>query len=165
MEYSLFAYCINNPIGNIDVAGYAWYKNYYGYKKTGKGFNLYANIAFLSRTFCLAYANAFLKDNGKWHWFYGRRYSGMNALRIAQELWFHAIGYYLGSGLKRVLQAVKISWTWLNNKVVSAHYMEINSDDDRAWIYSLVWWAGSSIKTAICRYLSVPKRIIAAIVL
>ena len=102
------------------------------------GFNLYANMAFLSRTFCLSYAYDFLKANGTWHW-YGRTYSGMGQLRIAQELWFHAVVYYIGMPIQKVLQAVGISWGWLNSIVTSAHYMEINSDDTRAWAFSIFW--------------------------
>ena len=67
--------------------------------------------------------------------------------------------------LQKVLKAVGISWGWLDSKIASAYYMEINSDDTRAWVFSAFWWAGYAIKTAICRKLSVPYRIIAAIVL
>ena len=89
----------------------------------------------------------------------------MGQLRIAQELWFHAVVYYIGMPLKTILKVVGISWSWLNSKVASAYYMQINSDDNRAWVFSLFWWAGFAIKTAICRRLPVSRRIIAAIVL
>ena len=112
----------------------------------------------------MSYAYDFLRANGTWHW-YGRTYSGMGQLRIAQELWFHAVVYYIGMPLQKVLKAVGISWGWLDSKIASAYYMEINSDDTRAWVFSAFWWAGYAIKTAICRKLSVPYRIIAAIVL
>ncbi len=164
LKWNSFAYCENEPIRRIDPNGCYWYQNYYGFKKTSVGFNLYANIAFLSRTFCLSYAYDFLRANGTWHW-YGRTYSGMGQLRIAQELWFHALVYYIGMPLQKVLKAVGISWGWLNSKVARAYYMEINSNDTRAWIFSAFWWAGFAIKTAICRRLSVPYRIIAAIIL
>ena len=89
----------------------------------------------------------------------------MGQLRIAQELWFHAVVYYIGMPLQIVLKALGISWGWLNSKVTSAYYMEINSDDSRSWMLSTFWWAGFAIKTTICRRLSVPYRIIASIVL
>ena len=164
LKWNSFAYCENEPVKRIDPNGCYWYQNYYGFKKTSVGFNLYANIAFLSRTFCMSYAYDFLRANGTWHW-YGRTYSGMGQLRIAQELWFHAVVYYIGMPLQKVLKAVGISWGWLDSKVANAYYMEINSNDTRAWVFSAFWWAAFVIKTAICRKLSVPYRIIAAIVL
>lgn len=112
----------------------------------------------------MAYAYDFLRANGIWHW-YGRTYSGMGQLRIAQELWFHAVVYYVGKPIKTVLQAVGISWGWLNNTLDRAYKMEINSNDNRAWLFSAFWWAGFAIKSAICRRLRMPYRIIAAIVL
>ena len=89
----------------------------------------------------------------------------MGQLRIAQELWFHAVVYYIGMPIKKVLEAIGVSWSWLNGKVVSAYYMEINSDDNRAWVFTAFWWAGFAIKAEICRRLAVPYRIIAAIAL
>lgn len=164
LRWNMWAYCENDPINRVDPNGCYWHQNYSGFKKSSVGFSLYANMAFLSRTFCMSYAYDFLRANGTWHW-YGRTYSGMGQLRIAQELWFHAIVYYIGMPLQKILKIVGISWDWLNKKVVSARYMEINSNDRRAWIFSAFWWAGFAIKVAICKRLSLPKRIIAAIVL
>ena len=72
LKWNSFAYCENEPIGRMDPNGCYWYQNYSGFKKTPVGFNLYANIAFLSRSFCLSYAYDFLRANGTWHW-YGQR--------------------------------------------------------------------------------------------
>ena len=73
--------------------------------------------------------------------------------RIAQELWFHAIVYYIGAPTKAALSKFGISWSWLNSKVKSAKYMEINNDDSRAWVFSMVWWSAYAFKSYIrwCR--------------
>ena len=63
----------------------------------------------------------------------------MSITRIAQELWFHALCYYIGAPIKKVLNICGVSWSWLNTKVKQAGYMEINYNDERAWIFKLVW--------------------------
>ena len=103
LKWNIWAYCENQPTTRIDVNGCYWHQKYSGYKKTKVGFNVDVHISFLSRSFCLSYAHDFLKANGSWHWWYGRRYSGMTKLRIAQELWFHALVYYIGMPIKRFL--------------------------------------------------------------
>lgn len=64
---------------------------------------------------------------------------------------------------KKVLDTVGISWEWLNNMIVSAKKMEINSNDNRDWIFSLFWWLDFAVKAAICRLPNVPDNILTAI--
>ena len=90
-------------------------------------------------------------------------FTGVN--RIAQELWFHALIYYIGMPIQKVFKLIGVSWGWLNDKVTRAQYMEINSGDSRAWIFSVFWWAGFVVKAALCKRLPVPVNILAAIVL
>ncbi len=144
LSTNTFAYCENNSIINADRFGY-WCQNASGFKKTTKGFNVNESTKFLSRTYCLAYAADFLWRYGKWNWF-GKTYSGMGALRIAQELWFHALVYYIGKPLQTVLKWCGINWSWLNDKVSRAKKIEVNSNDNRAWIYVSVWAVGGYIK-------------------
>ena len=89
----------------------------------------------------------------------------MNQLRIAQELWFHAIVYYVGKPIPTVLKAVNISLSRLDDYIERAQYMEIDSTDKRVWIFCAVWWAGFAIKTGICKRKVAQQRVIAAIVL
>ena len=80
------------------------------------------------------------------------RYStldGMSATRIAQDLWFHALVYYIGSPIKDVLSRYGISWSKLNSWITSASYMEINSNDDRAWAFAIAWFAASGIQRTL----------------
>ena len=62
----------------------------------------------------------------------------MNHIRIAQELWFHALVYYSGNPVKSALNTIGIKWEWLDDKVQRAKEIEVNYDDDRAWIYKAV---------------------------
>ena len=73
----------------------------------------------------------------------------MNALRIAQEIWAHALGYYVTKPLQFALKIVKISWAWLDNKVTRFSIINVNNDDKHAWIYACMWWAAYAIRTAI----------------
>lgn len=105
------------------------------------------SVSFLSRVYCLAYANYFLRynyDSIKW---FVKKYKNMTALRIAQELWAHALGYYCTRPLQRALQAINKSWSWLDNKVSRFSYADVNSDDKHAWIYACMWWSCSVIKS------------------
>ena len=146
---NIFAYCGNSPIFAIDYDGF-WYQNYAGFKKTPVGFNVNVNVKFLSRVFCKSYAADFLKYNyTSSSWFYGKMYSGMNDTRIAQELWFHALFYYFGSALKSVLSKIGVSWQWLNSNIARAAYIEVNSNDSRAWVYAGVWWLGYIVKSVL----------------
>ena len=140
----LFAYCENDSVNCIDTDGY-WCEKLSGFKKTKKGFKVYESIKFLSRTYCLLYASDFLRIYGKWKW-YGKTYSGMTALRIAQEIWFHALAYYIGKPLQKILSWCNMNWNWLNDKVSRASKIDVNSDDNRAWLYKAVWYVGQYIK-------------------
>ena len=164
LSWNWFAYCNNSTVNGGDYNGHSWYQTYAGYKISSNGFSVNVDLRFLSRTFCLSYAHDFLKANGTWHW-YGRTYSRMGKIRIAQELWFHALAFYIGTPIKIALKAINISWEWLNDKIERARVIEVNSNDKRAPLYAAVWWAGFALKVAICRRLSVPYRIIAAIIL
>ena len=110
------------------------------------------------------YANDFLNRYGKKKWFV-KQYSGMGALRIAQELWFHALAYYVGKPLQTILSWLGVSWNWLNEIINSAQKMEINSTDNRAWIFALVWFAGLAIKRYLSLYFQFPLNILVMMVL
>jgi len=147
LSYNLFVYCENNVVNNVDYYGY-WCEDYAGFKKNSKGFNVNVNTKFLSRTFCMLYAAEFLAEYGSGKWC-NKKYSGMNTVRIAQELWFHALAYYVGKPMQTVLKWCNIEWEGLNYKVYQAGYIEVNSDDNRAWIFKLVWNSSTKITYTI----------------
>ena len=76
----------------------------------------------------------------------------MSPLRIAQEIWCHALVFYIGSPLKGVLLKIGISWSALNDIVKSGEYIEVNNDDNRVWIYKTLWYSGAYIMAKLIIY-------------
>lgn len=148
---NICSYCKNNPIINVDVLGF-WAEKYSGFSWKGKGFNVNVQLVFLSRSFCVSYANDIIRLKGQWYW-WGKGYKKMSATRIAQELWFHALAYYVGSPIKKILNKLGVSWNWLNDIIIQAKYMEINNDDKREWIFVLAWSYASAIKKLVYQHL------------
>jgi hypothetical protein len=156
-------YCGNNPVNFVDIHG-NWAEKYSGFKLTYlttyrskgcrikklNGFDVKENLSFLSRKFCLEYAKDVVYRYGSGSSYATKRINGMSALRIAQEIWFHAIVYYIGTPLKQAFALVNLKWTWLEDKINSASIINVNADDKRAWVYSVAW-NGASI---ISNYLS-----------
>ena len=140
LSYNLYTYCENNPINRIDRNGY-WAENLHGFKSTTKGFNVNVSLLFLSRAYCLKYARNIIWVKGGF-----LLYKKMTALRIAQEIWFHAVVYYVGAPINEVLKLMGIKWNWLDGKVFQAKYISVNNDDNRAWIFILAWYAASTLK-------------------
>ena len=126
-------------MGNSDPFG-TWAEEYSKFKITENGFNVDENIKFLSRSFCLLYASDVVRKYGEWTWL-GKKYKSMSPLRIAQEIWCHALVFYIGSPLKGVLLKIGISWSALNDIVKSGEYIEVNNDDNRVWIYNTLWYS------------------------
>lgn len=147
---NIFTYCDNLPIINYDFNGF-WYEKYHNFRLVAKkGFTVNVSVKFLSRTYCLSYANDFLKYNYSSKNFWGKKYYGMNALRIAQELWFHALAYYIGKPIQSILKSLNLSFEWLNDKVRRANPIDINNDDTRTKWFSTVWWCGLAVKLYVC---------------
>ena len=155
ISYNPFAYCENDPVNAIDPTGNYWYYTYAGFKKTKVGFDVKASRSFLSKWFCLAYAYDFLRANGKWNW-YGYTYSGMTKLRIAQELWAHALAYYIASYCKRALRVIGKSYWFIDYIYSHAGVINVNSNDKYEWAYRTLWWTSSALKYALLRYTSIP---------
>ncbi len=149
---NLYAYCENDAVNKIDSYG-TWAERYSGFKRTSTGFSVKVNASFLSRKFCIRYAKDVAMRYGYWHWWWGYMYKKMSVTRMAQEIWFHALVYYVGTPLKRVLSSVSITWTWLEDKISRASVIDVNYDDSRAWVYAIVWNVGAIVKNNIRRYI------------
>ena len=65
-----------------------------------KGFGVKVDPRFLSKTYCLWYAQSFLRlIHTRYSWWQGYTYKGMNQKRIAVELLAHAVLFYVDTGL------------------------------------------------------------------
>ncbi|MBZ9686143.1 RHS repeat-associated core domain-containing protein [Clostridium estertheticum] len=97
---NLFAYCYNNPVNNSDPTG-KWAQNYSGFGWTKdryghiNGFHVKNNPAFLSRSFCLAYAWDIIHIAGKWSWRFGYNFIGLPPVNMAAEFFTHAVFFII----------------------------------------------------------------------
>ena len=133
----LFQYCGNNPVNDKDSKGMRskaeWIRlaNKNLLFRNKKGFQKYERISLLSKAFCLylgvVAVNAFGSN--------GRNYKGMSALRIAVELWAHAIVHYAFSLVKatRITAMVRLANTLHGH----TNPIDVNYDE---WRYPLMWW-------------------------
>ena len=65
-----------------------------------KGFGVKVDPRFLSKTYCLWYAQSFLRlIHTRYSWWQGYTYKGMNQKHIAVELLAHAVLFYVDTGL------------------------------------------------------------------
>ena len=148
---NIMSFCNNNVINNTDVFG-NWADSYSGFVTTDTGFNVNMNLKFLSRKFCLNYAEDIIREYGKRkNIFSQKKYKNMTATRIAKEIWFHALVYYAGTPLQSFLKSKGYSWKQLNNWIDSAKYIEVNNNDKREIIFSLVWTFAKAVSSLICR--------------
>jgi len=153
-DFHTFSYCKNAPTNDSDENGKKARKkkesllDIYGCYPISKGFELPVNKYFLSRKHCIALACVAIVEYGSGD----GRLSGMGTIRIAEEVWAHAMGYYVGEGLQKSDKKLT------NKKPVSsiAKYlkdkgkiMTINSDDKRAWVYKLLWKNGDRVVNMI----------------
>ena len=69
-----------------------------------------------------------------------RRYRDMTCLRMAQELWFHAVAYYCGMTIRELLSLFQIRWKLLEKLIGQARYIEVDIGDARAIVFAVAWW-------------------------
>ena len=93
---------------------------------------------FKSRVKCLKYAQDFLKEHGS-GWKIFKNYHGMTSERIAAEIWFHAVVFYIGVPILALLLVLNINIAAFWDIVKASNPITVNSKDDReAWFW-IVW--------------------------
>lgn len=70
----------------------------------------------------------------------------MDALRIAVELFGHAVAYYAAGGLYSIAKKLGINISVLKTIMKEAGDLNVNNDDKKAWAYYAVWWGVGFIK-------------------
>ena len=63
----------------------------------------------------------------------------MTKERIAAEIWFHAVVYYIGNHVALLLSALNISISVFNSIYNSSNPATINSKDNREPFFWIVW--------------------------
>ncbi len=106
------------------------------------GFWIRSELPLLSRKQCLRAAEAFLR--GVQHEKSAPSaetlsFRGMDAMRIAQELWSHALAYYVGSTLRKRFRKRKLIEKTLGKIAHHAEVVNVNYNDPMAWAYRWIW--------------------------
>lgn len=108
-----------------------------GFSYTYSQNNIRARVrkSYLSRSVCLAFAEQVIREHGSKRF---QTCNGMGLVRIASELFAHAIGYYSASILKKA---------GLKNSVIKnirAHgkYADIGLGDGMDLAYAIIWKFG-----------------------
>lgn len=140
----LYRYCGNNPVNDKDEQGKRskaeWIRlaNKYLLFRNGKGFQKYERWSLLSRAFCLYLGRVAVHAFGSNGW----SYKGMTALRIAVELWAHAIVHYAFS----LVKATKMRPLVRLANLLHGHTNPIDVNYDE-WRYPLMWWMWAHISS------------------
>jgi RHS repeat-associated protein len=157
LGHNLFGYCGNEPVGCVDYSGFAT-TSYSGIKckSANKGFSVNMHYKFLSKSFCTDFAKHVISVWGK-----KGKYCKMKKLRIAMELFAHAVLFVLGITLYGMsiltfVTSQKAERYFLNNKLLiyavaeykAAKYLidhsktiEVNSDEKwyRVAAFGIIW--------------------------
>jgi len=99
------------------------------------GFNTTMDPIFLNRTNALKLANHIIIENGT----NGKLY-GMNNIRIASELYAHAVIYYASEGPNKLLSKFGMKNNVFNEIKIEAGDLNVNNNDKKAWAYYVIWY-------------------------
>ena len=142
LDANPYLFCNNNIINYLDKTA-SWSRNYVGLEwKTG-GFDVKMNDMFASRPICDVFAKQIIKNYGVWTLKDGYSYMGMNALRIASDLFAHYVGKYAKSAINKVNVCWGDGWILKNSK---STYISVRKNDPNAKKYMNIWFAAPAIK-------------------
>ena len=140
-----YSYCSNSPINSSDktgtISGYVLKTTYGLIEQKPYGFRIYMRLAYLSRKFCLTFGSSVVRALG------GRYlYCKMTAHRIAVEIWFHAVVYYLGAALyKTRLRGYEPIRSRIVKYLRKANPIDVNWNDKRVGVFYYIWNHGGRL--------------------
>ena len=139
---NLYSFCNNNPINIIEPYS-AIANNKYGYSWNVNGLEINMSDAFLSRPFCMVFANQILKVYGTWDYNSGHNYKGMDSTEIAATLFAKTVGKNAMFAINKVNACWGDGWI-IGNKNVDT--IILNPADENCWKYIKIWYAAPDIK-------------------
>ena len=142
LSANIYAFCGNNPVCNDTIYG-SWANNNLNVKWTTDGFNVEMSKAFLSRTFCILYANQLAKDYGVFDFNIGNSINGMDVERIAANLFACSVGNYAENAINRVNATWGDGWLAANKNTSS---IAIYKTDPYKHNYMKIWRAATTIR-------------------
>lgn len=142
LSANIHTFCENNPICNDTIYG-SWANNNLSVKWTTDGFNVEMSKAFLSRTFCILYANQLAKDYGVFDFNIGNSVNGMGVERIAANLFACSVGNYAENAINRVNATWGDGWLATNKNTSS---IAIYKNDPYKHNYMKIWRAAATIR-------------------
>ena len=138
LSFNLFLYCENDPVNSVDETGF-WAEKLYNFKLIPEGFTADVNARFLSEAYCRIYA----ADIYYRYLFKNKGIRRMGIVRMAAEIYAHALAYYFGSIM------VKFGISRGASYVKHGKQLYINYNDKWAYKYWIVWGASRYIKHSL----------------
>ena len=144
----MFTYCGNNPLTRIDCDGSKYYEDHPIKLINDTYFQVEYSAIFLDPGVCLFYAYEIIDVYGN-----GLTLCGMDAERIAKEIYGHALGYHLGEAAKYVgdKQLENNYGNYNDNSgvllepigdflVERCSTIDVNESDNVKALYGFIWW-------------------------
>lgn len=136
-----YIFCNNDPINNSDSAIKEVDNS--SVELLSNGFTTEMSKAFLSRSYCSAFANSLLKKYGTMDSSGEYRFMGMSKERIQSDLFAHSVGRYCEEAINRVNSVWGDGWLYNNRGAFSIY---INNRDRYYKKYEEIWNSAEAIR-------------------
>lgn len=117
----------------MDEEEMTYIKGGWNYKYSKNNIAVPIKAMYVSKSVCLAFAFSVINAHKK-HW-YSITVNGMGAVRIASELYSHALAYYATSALKKI----GIKNSVINEMRSHAKVADIGLGDGMDATYAIIW--------------------------
>ena len=153
----MFGYCGNNPVTRLDVSGLEYIENHQILETSSNGFTIRMSNEFNDPYYCLRYSHELVSERG-----YNGTYLGMDAERIALEIYSHAFLYDWSIWLIQSPYESTDYWKYHDTSLpgIGQHFQKklgeylfihsneitVNADESRArvFIYKTIWYNNTS---------------------
>ena len=138
----MFAYCGNNPVNGSDPTGRVYIEQHpLTYMDESNGFGVEMSQDFYNPYYCLRYSYEIIDVYGD-----GNSFVGMDAERIAMEIYSHAVAHSIGIGLKSKAKNIQVFADVGNDILTHTTIIDVNADEKAGRLigYKFIWYSSTS---------------------